>query len=33
MLCATKKHYAKDALCEVYFALKSTAKNVDKLHV
>ena len=28
-----KKHHAKDALCEVYFALKSNARNTDELHV
>ena len=28
-----KKHHAKDVLCEVYFALKSNARNIDELYV
>ena len=28
-----KKHHAKDASCEIYFALKSNARNIDELHV
>ena len=28
-----KKHHVKDASDEVYFVLKSNAKNLDKLHV
>ena len=28
-----KKYYAKIVSCEVYFALKSNARNIDKLHV
>ena len=28
-----KKHHAKDASCEVYLALKSNVRNIDKLHV
>ena len=28
-----KKHYAKDASCELYLALKSNARNINKLHV
>ena len=28
-----KKHHAKDSLCELYFTLKSNARNIDELHV
>ena len=28
-----KKHHAKDISWEIYFALKSNARNIDELHV